>query len=187
MKDEFVRIIPSLPLGPIAEFGVHEGNSIHQMVSLGRTVYAFDTFTGMPTEGWDAVMDFGNPPGKWVPGQDVVDMLIKKYSNVIVLKGLFSTTVPTLPPSVQFSFVHIDSDTYESHRFLLDWLHKQGLHPEGLIGFDDYNQGDCPGVKIAVDKTVESGLFEWHTTGLLLKRKELHEPRDLQSTEPPRA
>ena len=132
--DEFKTIIPTLPPGAIAEFGVYEGGSTEQLLTFGRTVYAFDSFEGMPKDGYDPTLDNNNPPGKFTPQFDIETKL--KSLGVITIKGPFETSLPNYEPDERFAFAYIDCDWYSSHVTCLAWLTKH-LVPGAALLFDD--------------------------------------------------
>ena len=146
--DEFKAIIPNLPPGAIVEFGVYEGGSTEQLLTFGRTVYAFDTFTGMPPYGaYSRDLDGDNVPGKFIPRPSVEDHL--RSLGVVTIRGEFSKTfeVYTLPERVAFAY--IDCDWYSSHIECLQYILPY-MVPGGKLFFDDYP--NLAGAKNAVEE-----------------------------------
>ena len=102
------------PGGLVVEFGVFQGHSIRFFASLtGEMIYGFDSFEGLREDwkGWAA------PKGTF----DMGGALPPVPTNVTLIKGWFDET---LPPFLRehcepFSFVHIDSDTYEAASIVL--------------------------------------------------------------------
>jgi len=147
---DFQALIPSLPPGAIAEFGVANGGSTRQLIQFGRQVYAFDTFSGMPGTGYDSVLDWRNPPGKFKPSHDVQGYL--DSLGVHTFRGLFADTLPLVPDSVKFSFVYLDCDWYSGHREILTWLIEgKRMVSGGLVLLVDYA---LDGAHRAVDEIV---------------------------------
>jgi len=120
------------PGGLIVEFGVFHGHSICFLSSLtSETIYGFDSFEGLKEDwkGWAAAkgtFDMGGIPPA-VP------------ANVTLIKGWFNET---LPPFLQehrepFSFVHIDSDTYEAASVILAAAADR-IRPGTVVVFDEY-------------------------------------------------
>lgn len=69
-----------------------------------------------------------------------------------MVKGLFpysiwnDNTYPTL-----YCFVHVDVDLYQSAIDCCKYFYRL-LVPGGVMIFDDYGFGTCPGVRLAVDE-----------------------------------
>ena len=116
--------------GLILEFGVDEGKSINQIAKLfsNRTVYGFDTFTGLP-EDW-SILPKGhfNHDGK----------LPEVESNVKLIKGLIEETLPPFKNlnSDSIALLHIDADLYSSAKTVLTELQDQ--IQDTFIVFDNY-------------------------------------------------
>ena len=120
------------PGGLIVEFGVFEGRSIRFLASLtSETIYGFDSFEGLREDwkGWAAAkgtFDMGGVPPE-VP------------ANVILVKGWFDKTLPHFlrEHAEPFSFVHIDSDTYEAASLVLGAAADR-FRPGTVVVFDEY-------------------------------------------------
>jgi predicted O-methyltransferase YrrM len=120
------------PAGLIVEFGVFRGQSIRFLASLtGETIYGFDSFEGLQEDwkGWAAAkgtFDMGGIPPP-VP------------ANVKLIKGSFQETLsPFLHEHrEQFSFVHIDSDTYEAASIILGAATDR-FRSGTVVVFDEY-------------------------------------------------
>jgi hypothetical protein len=120
------------PGGLVVEFGVFRGHSIRFFASLTReTIYGFDSFAGLREDwkGWAA------PKGTF----DMGGTLPPAPSNVTLIKGWFDET---LPPFLRehcepFSFVHIDSDTYEAASTVLAATTDR-FRPGTVVVFDEY-------------------------------------------------
>jgi hypothetical protein len=139
--------------GVIVEFGCYAGGSAKHLASLNRHVYAFDTFTGMPTEGYDPNLDKENPPGKFHPGR-TAEAIFEGFPNITPVVGEFQHTIPTMPSDLKVVLAYLDADWYSSMHLALSWLlDAKHLSPKGIITFHDY--GCCPGTKKAVDEFVE--------------------------------
>ena len=124
--------------GIVAEFGVWTGESINHiartMSSLrgsNMTVYGFDSFEGLK-EDWR-----GNdsPKGAFSVG----GRLPLVESNVTLVKGWFDETLPRFATenAKPFSFVHVDSDTFEAAETILRILGDR-IIPGTVIVFDEY-------------------------------------------------
>jgi hypothetical protein len=124
--------------GDLAEFGVYNGGGVRQMAAAApnRTVWAFDTFTGMPAEDYGGLDDADNPPGRWKPFSLDPAELFAGIPNVRIMAGRFAETLPLVPPDVRFVLVHVDCDFYESHMQVFRFL-EQRMQPGGFIWLDD--------------------------------------------------
>jgi hypothetical protein len=120
------------PGGLIVEFGVFQGHSIRFFASLtGETIYGFDSFEGLREDwtGWAA------PKGTF----DMGGVVPPVATNVTLIKGWFDAS---LPPFLRehcepFSFVHIDSDTYEAASTILATATDR-FRPGTVVVFDEY-------------------------------------------------
>lgn len=140
--------------GDIAELGVYKGGSAKLIsqhafkLSPQKKIYLLDTFEGLPapTEGIDThkEKDFVDTDIK------SVKEFLKDSNNVLLLKGLFSNTLPNLKDK-KFSFVHIDADLYKSVMECLEFFYHRVVKG-GIIISDDYGFLSCPGAKKAVDE-----------------------------------
>lgn len=146
----YATALPSADSYSMLEFGVAGGGSLERMLRyrdvqarrLGVTkpirVYGFDTFQGMPAarEG-----DDGLPyvPGDYYAGREHVERYIAGYSNVQLVPGLFSDTLPGYWSALDAAppiFVSLDCDWYSSTVEVLDEL--ADVLPHGcVLYFDD--------------------------------------------------
>ncbi len=135
--------------GDAAEFGVYEGEKTLLMErTLGRKVWAWDTFEGMPDDNYIESLDKMDPPGKWTPGFDVIKSFTDK--NIEVVKGKFSDTIPAFGrEEVKFAFVHVDCDHYWAYKRVLAFITPR-MSPGGIVKLDDYEC--CAGAKKATDE-----------------------------------
>lgn len=142
---DWARYVAQAPPGAIAEFGCFDGGSARILAGLGRPVFAFDTFDGIPAADFRAGEDNDNPPGKFRPSA-APWALFKGHPNVYPVVGRYADTLPALP-GLRFSFVYIDCDLYESYRQVLDYVvpRLDGQH----FMCDDYGYA---GAKRAVDE-----------------------------------
>ena len=141
MKDE-------LPEGDVAELGVYKGGITKFMASCfpNKTVYAFDTFEGMP----DIVGDKDDPcvEGMFQEVDDVLEYL--NDPNIEIRKGIFPSTTEGLDDKT-FSLVHLDADIYESTLAGLQFFWPR-MAVGGVIIMDDFEFANTPGVKVAFDE-----------------------------------
>lgn len=146
------------PAGAIVEIGVWKGGSAFALSSLGRRLYLYDTFEGIPYQG---PLDTGNPVGKFADTS--VEAVRALIPSATIVKGVFPDSIIPMEP---VAFVHADADQYESTRAILEVMPDR-MVPGGFILFDDYNVTDCEGCTQAVR---ESGrpFLTTHDTGKAL-------------------
>jgi len=120
--------------GELAEFGVFEGYSINYFAKkLGSnvTIYGFDSFEGLQEDWRGHILKTGD--------FSLGGRLPKVARNIKLIKGWFDQTVPDFlaKHAENFSFIHIDSDTYEAARSLLNLVGPK-LQKGTVIVFDEY-------------------------------------------------
>ena len=120
------------PDGLNLEFGVYKGESINFLADrIPSLWHGFDSFEGLPRP--------------WTPGfakgaLDAGGVLPPIRGNVRLWKGWFSETLPKFVESVKekrISFLHIDSDLYESARLIFTFLGDR-IAEGTVIVFDEY-------------------------------------------------
>jgi hypothetical protein len=114
------------------EFGVYQGESINLLARRrGGQVFGFDSFEGLPS-GWAQLHKKGE--------YSVFAQLPKVEANVTLVKGWFEESLPpflrALGPYTT-SFLHVDSDLYESARFVLGAL-GESISRGTVIVFDEF-------------------------------------------------
>ena len=116
------------------EFGVYVGTSIKILSSKlkNNRIYGFDSFEGLKEDwvGSDQKKGFFNLKG-------IVPELPK---NVIPVKGWVQNTLPTFiekNKNLKINFVHMDMDTYETTKFVLQKI-KPYLINNAVILFDEF-------------------------------------------------
>ena len=121
------------------EFGVYKGNSANFISKLidNRNLYAFDSFAGLKDD-WK-----GGFFGKFF--FDLKGKIPNLNPNVIIVKGWIEDTLSSFikehleKNKKKISFIHIDTDTYETSNFILKSL-KPYLANNCIIMFDEiYN------------------------------------------------
>lgn len=142
------RILP----GDAAEIGVWRGGTGKLLATLlpKKAVYLFDTFEGLPaiTPKFDLAF---HQQGMFNDAiYDEVCSYLKQLTNVRLIKGVFPSSAQSLSNVKMFSFVHVDVDLYQSAHDCLTYFYER-LVDGGVMVFDDYGFGSCPGVKTAVD------------------------------------
>lgn len=139
--------------GDVVEFGCYVGESakkIRRMLNLynsPKSLYVYDSFEGLPQP-----KDYEF----WGPGALKTDenVLINNFVNnnlqvPYIHKSWFKDISDDKIPS-QICFAFLDGDLYES---IFDSLSKiyNKLSYGAIVCFHDYERGDCPGVKRAID------------------------------------
>ena len=84
---------------------------------------------------------------------DDVQRFLAGY-NVVFHQGFFPDSKAGLYPEIKYSFVHLDADTYQSTKAGLEYFVPK-MVAGGCVVLDDYDWGQCPGVKKAI---VEMGI-----------------------------
>lgn len=158
LYDEIVRIKQSVPFllghheayqigaavkatekipGALAEVGVYEGGSALLMSGLapGKTVHLFDTFEGLPQDGTILPLK----KGEYAADYERVAARFADRKNVVIHRGVFPGTAVGLEGEC-FSFVHLDTDLYESTLDGLRFFHPR-MSKGGIIISHDYVGG----------------------------------------------
>jgi hypothetical protein len=124
---ELVEKARSTPPGCLVEVGVYQGGSALELSKLGRTLYLYDTFTGIPyrcEHDSHQIGDFSDTTAVQV--QELIP-------EAVIVAGIFPDVAVTMPP---VSFAHLDCDQYqsvlESARYLAPLMVKGGV-----MWFDD--------------------------------------------------
>ena len=116
------------------EFGVFSGTSINFFSkNINKNIYGFDSFEGLK-EDW-----LGTSVTKGT--FDLKKKIPKLNSNVIPISGWVQDTLPKFldEKKPKINFVHMDIDTYESSKFVLENI-KPFLIKGAIILFDElYN------------------------------------------------
>lgn len=137
----------------VAEVGVYKGGSLKWLCELfpESVVVGFDTFEGLPKEKWNK-KEVHKPGDFSDTSLDAVYQFMKDVkSEWCLVKGLFPDT--TIPHWVdqQYSFVHVDTDFYQTILDAIDFFLPR-LIEGGIMVFDDYDWTNCPGVKKALEE-----------------------------------
>jgi len=128
--------------GLFLEFGVHRGTSINYFSKLISkndllqkkfpTIFGFDSFRGLQ-EDWAGSINMTK--GYF----DLKGKLPKVHDNVKLISGYFSATLPIFLKEHQniVSFMHIDADTYQSTKEVLNSIVGR-IRKGSIIIFDEY-------------------------------------------------
>jgi O-methyltransferase len=141
--------------GAIVDCGVWNGGStiLMSVEAPSRTVWAFDSFEGMP-EASEFDPEVAHQLTGEVRGSEAkLRKGIERFSDeqrLRVAKGWFEDTFPTFADQVgTVAMLHIDADWYESVKLALETFYPR-LAPGGYCAVDDYNF--WAGTKRAVDE-----------------------------------
>lgn len=155
--------------GDVAECGAYEAETaagmglLIKLQGFGKTVHAFDTFSGFP----DVITSEEQAASTWPelrPGQYAAHPArlarnLAAVANIEVHMGLFPETFPGF--STALCFIHSDSDLYASTLETIA-LAERLLVPGGAILIDDYGNPRMPGVQMAVDRCLAQERFDGH-------------------------
>ena len=115
------------------EFGVWKGNSINYFAKLfnGHKIYGFDSFVGLKDD-WPGM---GSTKGHFSLGGNLPTV----SPTSALSKEFLTRRCPVFWPRMRarFYFVHIDCDTYNSTRMVLNLIVDR-LRAGSIILFDEY-------------------------------------------------
>jgi O-methyltransferase len=143
--------------GAILEIGVWRGGTGALMAkraslaSPGRLVYLCDTFQGVVKAGEKDTYYTGGEHSD--TGEEVVLRLLNslQLKNTATIKGIFPDETGHLLADARFALVHIDVDTYQSAKDIMEWTWDR-LIPGGVVVYDDYGFKICDGIKTLVNE-----------------------------------
>lgn len=119
--------------------------AVAESFSPEKTVFAFDTFSGMPNVSeFDEhkAGDFGDIDF------EEIKTTTSQLPNIKLVRGPHEATVPSFSRR-PISLLFLDSDLYESHLVALRHFWPD-ISQGGQIVLHDWNTQDCPGVKKAI-------------------------------------
>lgn len=152
--DAIRMLFPSADVdGAVAEVGVYRGGILRMLAAQfpERTVYGFDTFTGLPAEKFEDG-EYHQPGEFNETSLAYVQSVMAPFTNVKLHAGIFPDSVRgTSIENERFAFVHNDLDYYRSVLEALEWFYPR-MTPGGIMVLDDYEWKNCPGVKRACDE-----------------------------------
>ncbi|HXR33881.1 MAG TPA: TylF/MycF/NovP-related O-methyltransferase [Verrucomicrobiae bacterium] len=147
--------------GDVVECGVYRGGSAAILARrathsrLGRTVWLFDAFQGMPpataTDGPEADSWVGNLRSSPRRVERLLRRTGAEMTRVRIVPGLFQETFPAVRIA-QIALLNIDADWYESVKLCLETFY-DAMAVGGIVSIDDY--GLWPGCRQAVDEFIE--------------------------------
>ena len=141
--------------GAFLEVGVYQGGSaklICEIKGNDRPFYVCDTFEGLPesTEKDKGV----HRKAQYTCSLESVSAYLSTYKNVHFVKGFFpDSATGIIPEDVQFAFVHLDVDLYESTIKSLEYVLPR-LISGGIVLSHDYSL--LAGVKTAFHEFLEA-------------------------------
>lgn len=144
--------------GDIIEFGSYRGGSAIFMASVAsklgqnRTVYALDTFEGMPPT--DDVLDLHFAGNFGDANLQELSSYVDRtgLTNIRLIRGLFEDTAPDLLAKTSaISLAHIDCDIHDAVAYCLDTIKEHMPDQSGYIVLDDPLHGSCLGAFQAVE------------------------------------
>lgn len=150
--------------GEIAECGVFRGGTLIPLASyasqqgIQKTIHGFDSFEGFPDSIVNDLQlggehfDCKRPGGMDETSYELVAGKLKLFRlrNVQLHKGFFEHTLQECS-DLNFSFVHLDCDAYNSYLDCMKFFYPR-LPPGAVILFDEYNYPEWPGCNKAVDE-----------------------------------
>jgi len=145
-----LQLIKSVP-GSVAECGVFRGGSLRLFAEVfpEKTVWGFDTFTGIPLEMTNSGYDYHKAGDFSETSLEEVVAYLGYYKNINIVPGIFPGTFEQVPGDETFCCVHLDCDQFYSYIACLDFFMPR-LEVGGIFIFDDYAYLD--GAKMAIDQ-----------------------------------
>ena len=147
--------------GDFVEFGSYRGGSAIFMANVARrlglkgTVYALDTYEGMPDTNDELDLHFaGNFSDT---NLDDLKSCIRELglTNIEPVKGLFSDTAPGVLRRIRsIRLAHIDCDIHDAVRYCLDAVMPKMSQSSGYVVLDDPLHGSCLGAMQAVEEWI---------------------------------
>jgi len=151
------QCLEQAPVGNICEIGVYKGGSANFIVNYLKeknrndNVFLIDTFEGIPySSPYDNVHGLGHFGD--VDYKAIKDFF-NAFSNVKLFKGKverFIVEQVMQDDEKVYSFVHIDTDVYESYNRCLNFFYPR-IAKKGIMLLDDYGAESCKGAKKATD------------------------------------
>lgn len=129
--ERLLQIAARTPTGAFVEVGVYQGGSAARLSNLadlqGRSIYLYDTFTGIP---YRDPIDI-HPVGDF---SDTDQRLVRALCpNAIITAGCFPDSAVPMGP---IAFAHLDCDQYRAYSESIDYL-LPFMVRGGVMWFDD--------------------------------------------------
>jgi len=148
--------------GDVVECGVYRGGSAAILARrathsrLGRTVWLFDTFQGMPPATASDRPEADSWVGNLRSSPRRVERLLRRtgadVSRVRIVPGLFQDTFRATHIR-EIALLNIDADSYQSVKLCLETFY-DAVARGGIVSIDDY--GLWPGCRQAVDEFIQN-------------------------------
>ncbi len=156
----FSWLLRSLHLpGDVAECGIFRGETSREIVryiegtGIRKTVHMFDTFEGLPdtvtAEELATAAGHLLRKGQFACALEAVVDEMGPFSQYMTHKGLFSVTFQGFAGTL--CFIHADADLYSSTIDIIR-LADKCLVVGGTVVFDDYDNPETPGVRLAIER-----------------------------------
>lgn len=139
--------------GDVAELGVYRGHSALVLCEElpDAHIHLFDTCSGLPRSQYTPEFDLSqNLPGKFSCTRERIAEKLAEFRNWTLHVGVFPETAIDVP----LRFMHVDCDYYVPCLAACEWAWPR-LETGGIILFDDYGFGSCPGVMRAVNEFIQ--------------------------------
>lgn len=143
------------------EFGVFKGYSINLLSKYVSKIYGFDSFEGLREDwkGWtDSAKTF-----------DLDGTIPKVNSNIFLIKGWVQDTLDEFlkKNESKINFVHLDLDTYESTKYVLEKI-KPRLEENSILIFNQFYNfpGWSSGEYKAFSETFDENEYDYIAFGL---------------------
>lgn len=177
LRDLFL-LIDHIP-GVVVECGYGEGSSFLILSSIcsteGRSLKGFDSFRGFPEPTQEDSSPRNPKKGEWsIRTLEEAKLQIQGFgldpayvnSNIQLIAGYVEETLHKNLPTEPIAFLHIDLDLYSAYKCTLETLFPL-VAIGGIVLFDEYNQKNWPGAKLAVDEYFQTLPYEikQHSSG----------------------
>ncbi len=148
----FLSIALQRSRGDVAECGVYRGGTAYiiaeRLKGGDRKLCLFDTFEGMPET--DATKDVHKKGDFGDTSLAGVKAYLAPFDGIEYFPGLIPDTLAAVSERA-FCFVHVDLDIYDAILAASEFFYAR-VPSGGVILYDDYGAGDCPGARKAVDE-----------------------------------
>jgi len=141
--------------GDVAEFGCWKGYTSSQIaeyldeIESDKRIHCFDSFRGLDL--WES--EFDNSRGRWL-SEGEPEKEFRKNMNAFERWTLHDGYLGEFP-NTEFDrplcWAYVDVDLYRSTHQAIDIL-ERCLVPGGVAIFDDFGEGNFPGVKRAIEE-----------------------------------
>ena len=143
----------------IAEIGVCQGGNLEFMFKICKhlgvdsRILAFDTFEGHPHINSQHDNVLKHRVGKFALKNKVNTFEVLKNLDIEIYAGDILLTLERALPDGKVDFIHLDTDLFDSTKFVLERLDKL-LSKGGICIVDDFNCETTPGI-IAATSAVD--------------------------------